>query len=215
MSVKSFIGVAAVAAVTGVGGSISSSYGAVFGNGSFESPLTSNGSRYIFDGEFLGPWRVSVPPLMAAEFIRGAHFGLAPFEGNQFISFNGDNSTPGAWVHQDFDTNPNTTYRVTFAVGRLGATGGVLGLQATAFDGSNVLSSMSGLALPVDVGWQTHSFEFTATGLITRLQFADASVDTIERDVALDGVTVTVVPAPSAAAALLGLSGLLAARRRR
>jgi MYXO-CTERM domain-containing protein len=40
-------------------------------------------------------------------------------------------------------------------------------------------------------------------------------VDTIERDVALDGVTVTVVPAPSAAAALLGLSGLLAARRRR
>lgn len=186
--------------------------GAAFSNGSFESPAIPGGAYLQFDGSTIGPWTISAPPTTTAEFISGTHVNLAPYDADQFVTFNGYEAPSGSSIFQDFDTVPSTFYTVTFAVGRLGAAGGALRLEATALAGASTLATQ-GASAPAGAGtWTTYTLNFVATTTTTRLQFTDTSPDTLGMDVALDGVTV--VPTPAASTSLF-VAGLLGARRRR
>lgn len=189
-----------------------------FSNGSFESPGVSPGAHVWPDGGAIGAWTVGVPSGSMAEFINGTHVGLAPFDGAQYLSFNGYEQASGAYVYQDFDTIALATYTVSFAVGRLGSDVGSVGIEAAALAGVTPLSSLSASGPATAGGWTTYAFQFTATSTTTRLRFTDISATTNGVDVALDGIDVReapIVPLPTAAG--LGFAGLsaLALRRRR
>src|SRR4051794_9691493 len=77
---------------------------ATFNNGSFEVPVVPAGSTVLSDGASIGPWAVGVPAGTDVALIHGLHEGLAPFDGNQFVNFNGGDHTPGGFVYEDFDT---------------------------------------------------------------------------------------------------------------
>jgi len=189
---------------------------ATFSNGSFEAPVVSPGAHLMTNGNTIGPWVVGSPAGNAVEFVHGTHVGLAPYHGDQYVTFNGYDLAPGGHVLQDFDTVVAATYTVSFAVGRLGNNAGAMGIDANALEGVNVLSFLIAPA-PLN-GWQTYSFQFTATTTTTRLRFTDVSSVTSSADVALDDIVLsrlTVVPLPQASAlAIVGLC-ILSPRRNR
>lgn len=184
----------------------------VFSNGSFESPPVGPGAHFLTNGALLGPWTVALPGGSSAEHVNGTHVGLSPFDGAQFLSFNGGNAAAGGSVFQDFDTIAGNSYTVSFAVGRLGAGGGPLSMNASVLFGLSGVASLSAPASGSQGSWVTYSFQFTAPGSTAQLRFEDTSAATIGTDVALDGVQV--VPAPGAAM-MMSFTALMIARRRR
>jgi hypothetical protein len=192
---------------------------APFGNGSFEQPTVPSGPTVFSDGASIGPWSVVIPPGNDVSLIHDLYEGLTPFDGSQFLNFNGGDLTPGGSVHQDFDTTAGVTYGVSFVAGRLGPAPGTIGVNATVFSdpaGSNTLANVDALALGSQGDWTPYSFQFTASGPTTRIRFSDISAATISVDVALDAVQVSAVPEPSLVTlAAVVVCSLLGYRRKR
>ena len=71
----------------------------------------------------------------------------------------------------------------------------------------------SGSFVPLAPGWTSESVEFTATAVSHELSFGGSTGD--NSYISIDGISVSVVPEPSAAVLIgLGLAGLSAARKR-
>lgn len=136
----------------------------------------------------------------------------------------------GEWWEQSFATVPGTEYEVTFyaAFGavwyegtgyfRPGTTPGSVAVTGNAalYSGaySGTTAAPTGLTL-IDSPfvWSSNTFRFTADSIATVLRLSGPS-NPNEGYLFVDNASVTAVPTPSAAA-LLGLGGLAAFRRRR
>ena len=156
----------------------------------------------------------------------GGGFGFpAPVAGSFYLSINGGESSVTGRLYQDFTTTIGATYSVAFSAGLAGATGSQqIGLQADVY---NVVSgSTSGGSLGTTSATTTSgtagffspsAFSFTATGVTSRLMFADISAGTNGVDVVLDNVSVSAIPEPSTYAAIAGAAmlGLAVWQRRK
>jgi len=196
----------------------SQSLATVFTNGSFEAPALSSGYHIWTSGTPIGAWETVIPAGRELEVIRDPYVGVTPFDGSQFITFNGNNLAPGGLVRQNFDTTPGTHYRVDFRTARLSFGAGALSLNATAVaDPLGIpatLASMNAPAFAAPGVWSGHSFEFVATSLVSQLVFEDVSIATNNVDITLDAVQLTVVPSPGTMGAM-GLAACMLGRRRR
>ncbi|MGA2543406.1 MAG: immunoglobulin domain-containing protein [Verrucomicrobiota bacterium] len=114
--------------------------------------------------------------------------GLSPYDGQQWIVFNGGNTAPGGILSQTFTTTVGQLYAVGFAVGEAGSGNVSLTATAVALDNSVVASNH---CVPASGVWTLFHLNFTATSTNTTLVFADTSADTIAVDLAFDGVSVT------------------------
>lgn len=176
-------------------------------NGSFEEPAVT--SNLNFQGAFSFPgWSGfstgSGPGGGNAGIVPGVNFGLAPYDGNQAFSFNGNNPPPGTYIEQTFQTSPGLEYSVTLAVGRNnGFPSQALELFSQVFDSTgNQLASLTS-APPSTVGYSPVSFSFVADSDSSRLRFTDVSGSNPNTDLFIDAVAVSEVPEPSAPALIV------------
>lgn len=131
---------------------------------------------------------------------------LDSFEGGQHIELNSRGDNPWS-IWQDFTTSPGDWYSLYFYAARRDS-----GNESFRVD---VLSETSDLLLTEVVSltsndWTRYSFDFTAAGTSSRLQFTSIT-PTRSRGNLIDAVTVV----PSPATLSLVVIGLLAARLRR
>lgn len=133
---------------------------------------------------------------------------IAAHSGVQFVSM-GHNSAQGDTLRQFFATTAGQVYTVSFYLHCIQGDAAQV-LTASARDG-DVLGQVVATIASRTQGWVNFTFDFAATGPSTELRFVH-STGAAGANIALD--TVTVVPGPSGAA-LLGLAGLAARRRRR
>lgn len=185
-------------------------------NGSFESPTISGNLNFVGAFSFDGWSAFSTGGGGNAGIVDGLDFGLAPYDGNQHFSFNGNDPAAGSWIEQSFSTVAGQTYAVEFAVGRNnGFAAQVLQIEGEVFGASDgLLASFSG-APPESIGYQLATFQFTADSSTSRLRFTDTSGSNPNTDLFLDSVAVTAVPdvADTAVLLLVALAAAGAARR--
>jgi hypothetical protein len=124
----------------------------------------------------------------------GTEGGLNPYDGQQWINFNGNNTAPGGILSQTFTTVIGRSYKVSFAVGGVGS--GNVSLTATAL-ALNSLLLASNYCVPTSGVWTLFQLAFIAVSTNTTLVFTDTSVATVAVDIALDGVTVSESTPPS------------------
>ena len=167
---------------------------APFTNGSFEiisnhAAIASNTSPVINPGDtWLAGWTIGGPGGGDISVANGTVNGLNPYDGQQWIAFNGNDTAPGGIVSQTFDTMVGQTSKVTFAVGMMGS--GNVSLTATAIGSNNVLLA-SNYCVPANSGeWALFELDFTAVSTNTTLVFLDSSSQTVAVDLALDDVAV-------------------------
>jgi hypothetical protein len=182
-------------------------------NGSFESSSVGN-----LQGSFSTTGWTGTAPTSGgnAGFVSGPDNGLSPAAGNIHFAFNGGGSpSPGAsWIQQSFATVADTTYTLTYSLGRAGMTGESLQARVAVTNGG---SGGSTLGLWFDspgasIGYTTMTHTFFATGTSATLRITDWSGNNFNSDMWLDNVRITstsAIPEPSTYAALLGLSALV------
>ncbi len=199
----------------------SSSQAAVIVNGSFESPIVATGTFDTF-----GNASTNITGWMVVGFDATVVSGpfLAPpmtfqaHHGDQFLDLTGPGTNfSGNGLSQNVATSSGEQYSLDFYVGS--------GTDFTTFLASTVDLSINGGTrvsftnpnIPsTNLDWQPFSHVFTAIGPVTNITFFNGS-DTFNHLSALDNVTITVIPEPSAFALLLGafgLGGVLIRRRR-
>ncbi len=156
--------------------------------------------------------------------------GLTASPGNGspfFVDLTGQaNNKPYGGLEQTITTTPGDTYTLTFALGSSTAWNGTglaeAALTASATGTSVLASQLFTLAPTSDDTWLTETLDFTADSTSTTIEFL-ADSDYTSRYTGLDDVSVTVqsaatpasVPEPaSLTLMMLGLGGLVAARRR-
>jgi hypothetical protein len=187
-------------------------------NGSFEDPALPSGSFVTLTGgsSALTGWtvlgdRVTVIDGLYTE--TGITFNSQ--SGDQWLDLTGPSSnSPTNGVSQNIPTTVGLLYRVSFYVGS--ATN-----NANIFASTVDLSIAGGVRVPFtnpvaprnSLDWQLFTADFVATSAVTNIAFFNGSASNNNLS-GLDNVTVEVVPTPGAAA-LLGIGGFLAARRRR
>jgi choice-of-anchor C domain-containing protein len=174
---------------------------APFQNGSFESPVLAPGSgQALPDGSTaITGWRVGGSDI---GWQNGASFGVNPVDGAQHIGFNGGNSNPGATITQTFSTTVAQTYSVSFNIGRTGSGSGAMSLLAEVKSSDGALLGSLNAVAPNSPGYATtHTFSFRAATQSSTLRFRDTSSASINVDVLLDNVSVTLAsecdPPPS------------------
>ncbi len=195
-------------------------------NEGFETPvLTSNTSANLRDingntalaASFTG-WTVEAatgtPTISLVNGDPGSLLGLTPVQGNQYLSFNGAGGQAGGKIWQSFTTSIGQEYTVSYSVGRNGTGVGsdTVSLEAAVNNTGNTTQSTS----KSELSWTSRSFNFTASATSTILSFVDVSTAALANfDLALDGVSISAVPEPSAYAAMfgVGLAGVASVRR--
>lgn len=170
---------------------INSDYAHTPGGNSFE------GSYWVNPWDSGGPW-------FGSQHTPG---GVAA------MSVNGDNSSLAGVKRVWFQTVPVVMgQQYEFSTWALGTADGFAGYSLKfAFDGVQVGSIFSPSAAFI---WEPFSTTYIATGSSVEISIVNVSGITFPNDFMLDDISLSVVPAPGAAG-LLGLSGLMAARRRR
>jgi hypothetical protein len=119
--------------------------------------------------------------------------GLNPYEGNQWVVFNGGDSPPGGSLSQTFATTISQVYLVSFAVGQAGSGSVSLAASVIAADGTLLANNRFDPASNV---WTQFQLGFTARTTNTTLTFTDVSSQTDGVDLALDDVMVTAINPP-------------------
>jgi hypothetical protein len=163
-----------------------------FVNGSFElltnqAAIPSGGWAELTVGDtWLVRWIVGGPGNDLG-VVNGTVNGIPPYDGEQWICFNGGNTPPGGSLSQTFLTVPGTNYAVSFYVYKTGT--GNVSITATAQAAGGLLLA-SNYCAPAGGAWTQFQFSFTALTTNTTLEFLDSSIDTIAVDIELDDVTV-------------------------
>lgn len=187
-------------------------------NGSFEQPGIPLGSYTTFSAGSSGLTGWTVVGVNVDMSTTSAVVGAITFtaqDGNQFLDLTGFGSnSPNNGVTQDVGTTIGQLYRLSFYVG---STTDNLNIFAStvdlSIDGGGRMS-FTNPNTPLDrLDWLGFSVDFVATSSTTNIAFYNGSASN-SHTCGLDNVTLVVVPAPSAAA-VLGLGGVLAMRRRR
>jgi hypothetical protein len=140
--------------------------------------------------------------------IGGTRFGAGPYDGYQWIDFNGLKSPPGGTLAQTFTTTVGQPYTVTFHVGEFDT--GDESVTAMAFGSNNALLA-SNYCVPkvgFNGSWFPFQLNFTAVSTNTTLLFLDSSKETDSGDSTLDGVAVMAAPR-TGGPVVAGLNGLL------
>lgn len=171
--------------------------GLAFVNGSFE--VNTNGAVIPAGGNlplnvgatWLEGWTVGGPG-GDIWVLDGVVDGLGPYDGQQWIDFNGYGTPPGGTLAQTFTTTVGQTYVVTFEVGERGT--GLESITATAYGSNNALLA-SNYCVPASEEWTQFELNFAAVSTNTTLLFKDTSpADVPAPDVTLDAVAVTAPP---------------------
>ncbi len=164
---------------------------APFTNGSFETPAaTSAGVRLYPTNQWLTGWSVGGTGNGDVAVVNGTVGGVAPYDGQQYVYFNGGNTLPGGTLSQTFDTTIGSSCTVSFALSKNGT--GAVSMTATAI-GSNNVQIASNYCVPASQGvWTLFQLNFTAVSTNTTLVFLDSSASPASGvDLAFDDVTVT------------------------
>ncbi len=172
--------------------------GGLVKNGSFENPVVPNGTYQLFNtGDHFPRWTV-VGAAGNVAIVSGnfSYCGALPAKwGNQWLDLTGTSDT-ATGVRTGIQTNPGSTYSITFYVGNI-VGGGNCGTTSTVklrIDGLPVASFTNSQNSTNEV-WQKFSTEFTAQNATTTIAFinGDPSGDT---NAGLDGVSVNLVTGP-------------------
>lgn len=207
----------AMLACVAIGGLASSAHANVT-NGSFEQVTVGAGSFANLSGgsTALTGWTVvgSLVTVINTSYVEsGITFNAQ--SGSQWLDLTGPASNLASnGVTQDVPTTIGEFYRLSFWVGS--ATNNFNIFASTvdlSIGGGPRLSFTNPTAPRSSMDWQLFSADFVATSALTNITFLNGSGPNNNLS-GLDNVTLEVIPAPSAVA-LLGLGGLMAARRRR
>ncbi len=206
---------ACVAAV--IGGLAASAHGTVT-NGSFELPVvpTSSFATFTTGSTSITGWTVvgdRVSVISGTYVESGITFNAQ--SGAQWIDLTGPGSNqPSNGVSQNVATTIGELYRISFYVGSATENSGVFASTVDLSIAGGPRVSFTNPTTPrTTMDWQLFTADFTATSTLTNITFFNGSSPNNGLS-GLDNVTLQVIPAPGAAA-LLGLSALLAAGRRR
>ncbi len=179
-------------------------------NGSFEEPTLTSNLNFTSSFSFTGWSGFSTGSgVNCAGITVGTDFGLAPLDGNQAFSFNGNNPPAGTYIEQTFSTIPEESYTISFGIGRnSGFSDETLALNAQVFDatGEELVSLYA--QPPSSVSWATETFSFVADSTTSRLRFTDASSSNPNTDLFIDAVSVVPEPNTNALLIVAGLSFL-------
>lgn len=128
-------------------------------------------------------------------------------DGTRSLDMNGNRA---GRIYQILDTTPGVEYTVNFALS--GNWGGVANktLRATAGNFTQLYTVNTSQNNGQNMHWTDQVFTFVATKEFTTIRFASQNHGNY--GAAIDNITISAVPAPASAMALLGLAGL---RRRR
>jgi hypothetical protein len=204
----------AAAALSG----LASSTHASVNNGSFETPPVGTGSfsNHLGGSTAITGWTVlgSVVTLINESYVESSITFNAQ-DGTQWLDLSGPGSNLASnGVTQDVATMIGQPYRISFYVGS--ATNNVNIFASTvdlSIAGGPRVSFTNPTAPRNSMDWQLFSVDFVATSDLTNISFFHGSG--LGNNLSgLDNVTLELVPTPGAAA-LLGLGGLVASRRRR
>ena len=194
------------------------SQAAVIVNGSFETPLAPLGS---FDTFGAGSTAITGWTVLGvnASIVSGTSFDnpmtFQAQSGDQFIDLTGPGSNNDQnGVAQDVVTVAGQLYTLSFYVGSgSGATFTASTVDLSINGGSRI--SFTNPNLPTtNLDWQLFSVDFTASGPVTNIAFYNGS-DSSNHLSALDNVSISSIPEPSAFATLAGAAGLAVALVRR
>ncbi|MBX9736376.1 MAG: DUF642 domain-containing protein [Phycisphaerales bacterium] len=209
---------AMLACVAAAIGGLAASAHATVTNGSFELPPVTPGTFSVFGGgsTSITGWTVvggNVAVISASYVEGGVTFNAQ--SGAQWLDLTGTGSNSlSNGVSQDVATTIGQLYRLSFYVGSATDNNSFSASTVDLSIGGGGRASFTNPTAPrTTMDWQLFTADFTATSTLTNITFFNGSAPNNNLS-GLDNVTLAVIPAPGAAA-LLGLCGLLAARRRR
>lgn len=207
----------AMLACVAIGGLASSAHANVT-NGSFEQVTVGAGSFANLSGgsTALTGWTVvgSLVTVINTSYVEsGITFNAQ--SGSQWLDLTGPASNLASnGVTQDVPTTIGEFYRLSFWVGSATNNFNIFASTVDLSIGGGPRVSFTNPTAPrSSMDWQLFSADFAATSALTNITFFNGSGPNNNLS-GLDNVTLEVIPAPSAVA-LLGLGGLMAARRRR
>jgi len=174
---------------------------AAFMNGDFETGTNPAGYFFTVDSssDAITGWTVTSGTVQ----YKGGYWQAG--DGNRSIDLNGIST--GA-LAQTFDTVAGTTYTVNFMLAGNPDGGPALKTLEVGANGNAAQQytfDVTGFSR-TEMGWEDHSYIFTAAGASTTLSFASLT-DGEFYGPALDGVTVTALPVPEPAVWALMLTG--------
>jgi hypothetical protein len=164
-------------------------------NGSFELPggIPDGSGIYLTSGDSrLTGWTVGGTggPIVLHHGLSLPLIDFPPADGDYHLNFNAGDLSAGMWIAQSFWTTVGASYLVTCQVGKIGVTNGNVSLTASATSQTGEVLGQHACIPPPHGYGPVQSFSFTATTMLTTLQFLDTSADTVGVDVLLDNVSV-------------------------
>ncbi len=167
-----------------------------FTNGSFEiinhAPIPAGTGVILHPGDtWLTGWTLGGAGSDQIAVANGTCGGIAPYDGQQDIWWNGNNTPSGGSLSQTFTTTVGQSYTVAFALNQDGS--GNMSLTATALASNGTLLA-SNYCVSTSGVWTLFKMAFLAVSTNTTLVFKDTSVDTVAVDLLFDDVTVTANP---------------------
>jgi hypothetical protein len=177
----------------------------------FEKPVVPAGNLSRFtNGQKIGAWTVTgdsgTVDVISSTFTYDG-FTFNAKSGKQWLDLTGASQT-ATGVAQTFTTTPGDSYLLTFSVGSVYDTGGVVGTSSTVnvYNGSTLLQTVVGKGKKgtTTQHWTVFKIAFTATAAKTTLSFinGDPADDT---DCGIDAVSVVPQTNPADAPMLTGL----------